>query len=189
MAPPSSLPSAEKVANVCYDNYMLSTGVRLDPKLRNKLEPLAEHFAAQGTLIPIFIDKLVPWGDFIRPPNPGHSAIADFLICKAAEAALSANVDFLVEVRARQYGSDFGGSLDGDEATLCIAHSPLLKFHGCEVKDRRATIWAKSQLTSQPALPKILLKGGFCARFSGQLHPFMGNISTLHVRSRDYQRP
>ncbi len=153
MAPPSSLPSSVRVANVCYDKHTLSTGLRLDPNLRNDLEALANHFAEQNTLVSIFIDRLVPWNEWnesVRPPNPGHSAIADFLICKAVAAALSSNFDFLIEYRARGYGADLLGSLDGDEANLCTEHAPLLKFHGCAHRERRETVWTKSQLTMPP---------------------------------------
>jgi hypothetical protein len=155
MAPPSSLPSAVKVANTCYDKYVLSTSLQLDPLLRDKLDVLAEHFAEQGILESIFIDRLVPWVEFLRPPNPGHSAIADFLICKAAISALSANFDTLIEESACGYGCDFLASLDGDEANSRTQHGPLLKFHGCKNRDRRATIWTKSQLASHPIDERI----------------------------------
>jgi hypothetical protein len=45
-----------------------------------------------------------------------HAAIADFLLTRAAVAGLSTNYDTLIELRAWDYGADFRGSLDGDEA-------------------------------------------------------------------------
>lgn len=145
MAPPSSLPSARAVANACYDKYAISVDPECDLALRDDLEALAEHFAGSSTLKSVFIDSLVPWPEFVRHPNPGHAAVADFLITRAAAGALSANIDVLVERCAWNYGAEFSGSLDGDEA-LHLAHSPLLKFHGCAQRDRSATVWTKSQL-------------------------------------------
>jgi hypothetical protein len=58
----------------------------------------------------------------------------------------------LIERCAWDYGFDFRGSLDGDEANIQAAkQGPLLKFHGCALQDRLFTVWAPSQL----AEPKI----------------------------------
>ena len=58
------------------------------------------------------------------------------------------NYDTLIERSAWDYGADFQGSLDGDEAILCGARQgPLLKVHGCSQRERRSTVWAPSQLT------------------------------------------
>lgn len=147
MAPPSSLPPAWRVAAACYDRYKLAVDPGCDPALRESLEALAEMFVELGTLKTVFIEEIVPWTEFMRPPNPGHAAVADFLITGAASGALSGNYDNLIERQAHGYGSDFLPSLDGDEATVrAHRHAPLLKFHGCAVHDRRATVWAKSQL-------------------------------------------
>lgn len=147
MAPPSSLPSAWRVAATCFDAYKLAIDPDVDPGLRDNLETLAEHFAALNTLKTVFIEQLVPWKEFERPPNPGHAAVADFLITKSVVASLSSNYDKLIERCAWDYGADFRGSLDGDAATLAShKQSPLLKFHGCSHIDRGATVWAPSQL-------------------------------------------
>ena len=147
MAPPSNLPSARRVAEMCFDAYQTRVDPHINPALRQNLGALAEHFAGLNTLKAQFIESLVPWQDFERPPNPGHAAIADFLITKAAVAGLSSNYDKLIERCAWDYGADFRGSLDGDEATACAhAQAPLLKFHGCSHRDRGSTVWAPSQL-------------------------------------------
>ena len=118
-----------------------------DRALRDDLERLAQHFVELGTLKSVFIERLVPWKSFVRPSNPGHAAVADFLVTGAVASALSANYDVLIERRAWDYGADFRGSLDGDEATVRAAiHSPLLKFHGCSVRDPKETVWTTSQL-------------------------------------------
>lgn len=147
MAPPSSLPSARVVAERCFDKYRLESDPNCNPALRDNLEALAEHFAGLNTLQSVFIEHLVPWPEFVRPSNAGHAAIADFLITRAAVAGISSNYDTLIERRAWNYGADFRGSLDGDEATAdSVRQAPLLKFHGCSHRDRRATVWAPSQL-------------------------------------------
>jgi len=147
MAAPSSLPSAKTVAERCFDKYQLESDPNCDVNLRGDLEALAEHFAGLNTLKSVFIEHLVPWEDFVRPANTGHAAVADFLITRAAAAGISGNYDTLIERQAWNYGADFRGALDGDEATVDAVHrAPLLKFHGCATRDRPATVWAPSQL-------------------------------------------
>lgn len=156
MAPPSSLPSAWRVAEQCFEKYRLEADPNCDLALRNNLEALAEHFAGLNTLQSVFIEHLVPWPAFVRPPNTGHAALADFLITRAAVAGISSNYDTLIERRAWDYGADFRGSLDGDEATAdSVRQAPLLKFHGCSQRDRLATVWAPSQLNDQTISTRI----------------------------------
>lgn len=158
MAAPSSLPAAWRVAQDCFDNYQVNVDPDINPDLRHDLEALAQHFVDLGTLESVFIQALVPWGDFVRPPNAGHAAIADFLVTKAAAAALSANYDMLIEQCAVANGFDFQNALDGDEATLrSHTQAPLLKFHGCAGRDRPATVWAASQLDAPPISQRIAL--------------------------------
>lgn len=147
VAPPSRIPMAVKVAELCFDAYQLKVDPQLDPRLRQDLGALAEYFYDLQTLKTQFIDTLVPWGEFVRPPNPGHAAIADFLMTRAVTAAITTNFDHLIERSAWDYGADFSGSLDGDEASLSSrSHGPLLKIHGCSNRDRGTTVWAQSQL-------------------------------------------
>jgi len=156
MASPSSLPSALRVAQKCFDEHALITGANLDPGLRGNLEVLAEHFVELGELHSIFIERLVPWRDFVKPPNEGHVAIADLLLTHSLAAAISSNYDVLIEQSAAAYGADFLASLDGDEATVRThIHGPLLKFHGCAQRDRRNTVWSASQIETQPLAGRI----------------------------------
>src|SRR5262245_24676648 len=111
MAPPSNLPSARRVAEMCFDAYQIRVNPNINPALRQDLEALAEYFADLNTLKAQFIENLVPWIEFERLPNPGHAAIADFLITKVAVAALSGNYDKLIERYAWDSGADFLGSL------------------------------------------------------------------------------
>jgi hypothetical protein len=156
MAPPSNLPSARRVAEMCFDAHQVRVDPHIDPALRQDLEALAEHFARLNMLKSQFIEHLVPWKEFQRPPNSGHAAIADFLITKAALAGLSSNYDILIERRAWDYGADFRGSLDGDEATARNRlQGPLLKFHGCSHRDPPSTVWAPSQLHDPAIVDRI----------------------------------
>ncbi len=156
MAPPSNLPSAKQVAQVCFDEYQSTADPQCDPSLRDHLEGLAEFFATRNMLHTVFIESLVPWSAFVRPSNPGHAAIADFLITRAAAAGLSSNYDALIERRAWDYGAAFKASLDGDEATVVNrTQSPLLKLHGCAVRDPQSTVWAPAQLQDPTVAARI----------------------------------
>lgn len=156
MAPPSNLPPAWRVAQESYDNYALVANGCCDNAMRHNLELFAQHFVELNTLQSVFIESLVPWQMFINPPNAGHAAVADFLITRAAAAALSANYDTLIEQCAVNNGFDFQNSLDGDEATVrSRTQGPLLKFHGCATRDRAATVWAPSQLGEPPIVDRI----------------------------------
>jgi hypothetical protein len=156
MAAPSSLPSAWRVAQKCFDEYQLTIDPTCDPVLRDNLEAFAEHFVPTNNLKTVFIERLVPWTDFVRPPNAGHAAIADFLVTRSAFASLSGNYDTLIEQHAVSYGFDFRGSLDGDEAVVSNrTQGPLLKFHGCSTRDRPSTVWALSQLNDPTISARI----------------------------------
>ena len=156
MAEPSNLPAAWQVAEACFERYRLAIDPNADEAMRYDLEALAEHFAGMDTLQSVFIESLVPWADFVRPPNSGHAAVADFLVTKAAAASLSANYDTLIERCAIENGFDFQNSLDGDEATVrSRTQGPLLKFHGCATRDRSATVWTASQLETAPIADRI----------------------------------
>jgi hypothetical protein len=208
MAPPSSLPSAMGVAARCFDEYTAMANPACSPALRTDLEALAQHFVDQKTLKAVFIDRLVPWSLFVRPPNIGHLAIADFLLTRAAASALSTNYDILVERAAWDYGGQFVSSLDGDEANVQAAdHSPLLKFHGCSQRDRNNTVWSKSQLAEAAIADRIakstnwitanlrekdLLVVGFWSDwsyFNDILGRALANVSPLSVVLVDPENP
>ena len=158
MAAPSNLPSAASVAEACFDAYRVTVDPDCDIAMRHDLEAFAQHFADQNTLKSVFIEKLVPWATFVRPSNPGHAAVADFLVTRTAVASLSSNYDFLIEKYALENGFDFLSSLDGEQATVrAHIHSPLLKFHGCATMDRPSTVWTKSQL-DDPVIAERIAK-------------------------------
>src|SRR5690349_3280313 len=90
---PASLFSAVRVSRTCFDRWLPNE--QLEPRLRDDIDGLARHFHQRGEL-GVF-NKLVPWDELVGPPNRGHASIADFLICRAAHSALSANFDFCIE--------------------------------------------------------------------------------------------
>ncbi len=147
MGAPSKLPSAQAVAEVCFDRYKQNVDQDADIAMRDDLEALADLLHGRGMLGTILIERLVPWEKFLRPPNGGHCAVADFLIVGAAEAALTSNYDTLIEESGRSYGFDFRAALDGDQAgAISSKQKPLLKLHGCANTARASTVWTPAQL-------------------------------------------
>jgi hypothetical protein len=90
IAPPSDLPSALRVSQVCYDAWVQTEP--LDPTLRDNIGNLAGHFYRRGDFKRVFIRRLVPWNEFAGVPNSAHAAVCDLLISRGAHAALSAAI-------------------------------------------------------------------------------------------------
>jgi hypothetical protein len=152
MPAPSSLMSAVNVSRRCYDDYQIET---LPANLRDDIEALAGYFLGTGQFESVFIDRLVPWSELVGEPNTGHAAVADFLICHAAAAALSANFDALIEHWACQQKVPMRGSLTAQEAIKFPESAPLLKFHGCVNRSREQTLWTQGQLSLNPVKDRI----------------------------------
>ena len=160
MASPSDLPSAAAVAEICYDRR--NPVAPLPAELRSDMDKLAGYFHTNNEFEPIFIKRLVPWNELVGRPNCGHAAIADFLICKAAHAALSANFDSLIEHWAEEHKIAFQGAIDGQEAVNFTPDAnPLLKFHGCLRRDKESTLWTHAQLT----VPQIKARVKSCSKW------------------------
>lgn len=154
MAAPSSVPSAATLAQENARCYRDITSSNLDPNIRDDLEKQAIFFHNRGDLVTFFLDRLVNWTPFHGTPNNGHRAIADFLWCKAIEAAVTTNVDELVEIASRQLGARLMTSLNLDEMNRRREHSSIMKLHGCAARDRDHTLWCIQQLDA-PA-PNVL---------------------------------
>jgi hypothetical protein len=154
MPPPSNLMSAVRVSRACYDKYRPIAV--LPAALRDDIDALAGHFHARGEFPTVFL-SLVPWGDLVGEPNAGHAAVADFLICGATAAALSANFDPLIEQWANGRKIALRGALDGHEAVnFSDTPSPLLKFHGCLSRNREQTLWTQGQLKDAAVTERVL---------------------------------
>jgi hypothetical protein len=142
---PSNLMSAVVVARACYNKWVPIE--ELPAHMREDIDALAGYFHSAGTFKSVFIRKLVPWNDLVGEPNKGHAAVADFLVCRAAHAALSANFDPLIEQWAERRKIALLGALTGAEAVEFTNNtSPLLKFHGCLHRGRADTLWTQAQL-------------------------------------------
>lgn len=140
---PSNLPSAKKISETCYDAWTPTE--TLDSSFRSNVDLLAGHFYARGDF-KLFL-SLVPWNDLVGPPNKGHAAIADLLITRAAYGALSANFDSMIEHWANEHRVAMRGALTGQEAVTFTANAnPLVKFHGCRLRDPENTLWTQGQL-------------------------------------------
>lgn len=150
MAPPSSLPSAYRVAEACAAAYAAETGGAVPADAQTDLEKMTQWFRGQGAFESLFLGKLVPWTRFNGRPNVGHETLADFLACGAIAASATTNYDCLVENSAAAIGEpDFQPISDVEGSTTRRAHRDYLKAHGCcsNWHARNRTIWCKDQLT------------------------------------------
>src|SRR5258708_961803 len=98
---PSSLLSALAVAQACYDRYRPIH--ELPAPLRDDIAGLAGHFYTSGEFQTVFLRRLVPWNELVGEPNPGHHAVGDLLVSRAAAVALSTNVDAMIEQWAKSH--------------------------------------------------------------------------------------
>lgn len=145
--------SAVNVSRSCYDKYQSIAA--LPPNLRDDVGLLSGHFLATNQFENVFIGSLVPWNDLVGEPNSGHAAVADFLISRAAIAALSGNFDPLIETWACGQKIAMRGALTAQEAVEFSESAPLLKFHGCLVRMREHTFWTQGQLARDPVKKHI----------------------------------
>jgi len=163
---PSNLMSAVQVSHTCYNKYLPI--MELPAAMKDHVEQLAEHFYNNGEFESVFLGTLVPWNDLVGQPNKGHAAVSDFLICGAAEGALSANFDPLIEHWASNRKIAMRGALTGQEATTFGRDcGPLIKFHGCLVREPNKTLWAQAQL----AEPAIADRIASCSQWMGLTLP------------------
>lgn len=150
MPAPSNLLSAAGISQRCYDRWVSIEP--LDLSLRNDIEQFANHFHERGDFQHFL--GLIPWNELVGDPNKGHAAIADLLITRGVRAALSANIDCLVEHWAQGKKIDMRGALNGKEASDSITTNPLLKFHGC-LREKENTVWTHRQIDQSPVRERI----------------------------------
>jgi hypothetical protein len=149
--PPSDLLSAVRVSQM--------PGCTRNPSIQHcgtKLIRLAGYFHATGAFERVFIRRLVPWNELVGPPNNGHAAIADLLISRGAHAALSTNVDPMIEHWAEERKIAMRGGLNGQEAVDFAANTnPLIKFHGCMRRAQEKTLWTQDQLAERDVKTRV----------------------------------
>jgi len=158
MAPPSSLPSAQVLAEHCWTRYNKTATIPLDNALKNDLEALSKYFLNKG-LFNQFINIIVPWDEFDVDFNKGHSAVADFLATDVLQSAISTNYDCLIEHAVHSLGKcDFAGCLNPFEVHGGMnPFHPLHKPHGCcsNYEGKHRTVWCPEQLANDPIKSQI----------------------------------
>ncbi len=154
MAAPSNLPSAAKIAADAKIEYDARYG-GLFPPLPIGIEDQAELFFQKGEL-GVYLDEFVDPDVFAAKPNLGHIAVADLLISRGLQAAVTTNVDILVETAGQTLlGKVFTGIDGATVAATPGGAAPMLKIHGCWLQERQNTVWAPGQLTSPPIVGRI----------------------------------
>jgi len=165
MAPPSNLPSAATLAHTARDEHLAVIGPS-GAVLPIALEDQATYFYERRDLEKYFVRHLVPRDAFSAPPNAAHFAVADLLLCKAASAAVSANVDTLIETAGNFLFGKIEVALSGSQASLiCSSASPLLKIHGCWCTDQANTVWTPKQLEEEPIKTRIYESGAWLKQY------------------------
>ena len=155
MSKPSEVPSAAELAKMCAASYA-ERYAALPEDTSKDLEKVAEYFFEKNLLIPTFINNLIPRGPFLRDPNSGHYAIADFLSSAVIDFAVSTNVDVLIEAAGEELGEPQSFvAIDATEANVPHGHRPHLKIHGCLRKKDGETVWCKSQLQHEPLKSRL----------------------------------
>jgi hypothetical protein len=155
MVPPSSLPSAAAVAAAAKQKYDGTYGATRDP-LPGGLEEQAEFFFQRGELATIYFRTLVDQNAFAGRPNQGHYAVADLLLVRGIQTAVTTNVDALIEMAGQLLLGQVGAGIDGTSvAELPPDTAPLLKIHGCRVRDPYNMVWAPGQLNAEPVASRI----------------------------------
>lgn len=154
MAPPSSLPSAATLAQRARQKYESIYG--LAAPIPPGIDDQAEYFFQRQELATVYFRTLIDPHAFAGQPNPGHAAIADLLLVRALQAAVTTNVDTLIETAGQYQYGQVGVGIDGHAlAALPAGVAPLLKVHGCRSCDPSNMVWARGQLTSEPVASRI----------------------------------
>lgn len=154
MAAPSNLPSAAKIAQDAKIEYDARYG-GIHPPLPPGIEDQAEKFFAAGEL-GIYLKEYVDQDVFAALPNAGHVAVADLLLSHGLQAAVTTNVDILIETAGQHLMGQVFTGLDGTAvAAPPGGAAPLLKIHGCWLQERDTTVWAPGQLAAPPVSERI----------------------------------
>ena len=155
MASPSNLPSAAAVAAEAKRRYDAKYGATR-ASLAENIDDQAEFFFQRSELNTVYLRTFIDPNTFVGQPNAGHAAIADLLLTRAIDIAVSTNVDSLIEVSGTMLYGQIGSSFERDVlATLPPGRAPLLKIHGCWATDPATTIWARGQLSAEPFARRI----------------------------------
>jgi hypothetical protein len=155
MAPPSSLPSAAALAVTAKLRYDASYGATRAP-LPVSVEDQAEFFFRRDELASVYFRTLIDNHAFAGPPNTGHFAIADLLLVRGIQTAITTNVDVMIENAGNQLRGQIGAGIDQQGVALLSPDvAPLLKVHGCRTIDPSNMVWAPGQLQAPPVDARI----------------------------------
>lgn len=156
MGNPSSLPSARALVDQLEQEYWCLHGRSLVGEVGNSIEEIAGWALKNAPEFQNFFLRTINSDDFLQPSNPGHRTVADFLIARIAEAALSTNVDYLVEHAAVNLGkARFRGFVTRSHLNRTPDYSPLLKIHGCFHYEEQHTVWCEQQLEQSPIQERV----------------------------------
>lgn len=155
MAAPSSLPSAAALAAQAKAKYDATYPPGHAP-LSSDIEEQAEYFYQRGELATVYLRTLIDKDAFAGRPNEGHYALADLLLVKGIQTAVTTNVDSLIETAGQMLFGQIGSAIDALTAGgLSPDVAPLLKIHGCRTNDLANTVWAPGQLAAPPVSERI----------------------------------
>jgi hypothetical protein len=164
MAPPSSLPSAAHIAAEAKKKYDATYG-STRPALAVSVDEKADFFFQKGELASTYFKRLIDKDAFAGPPNGGHSAIADFLLTRGLQTAVTTNVDGMIETAGQLLLGQIGVGIDGlSVAGLAPDVSPLLKIHGCRTSDPSNMVWAHGQVLASPVKERLASSAGWLAQ-------------------------
>jgi hypothetical protein len=131
MASPSNLPSAAQLASTAKREYDSRYGATRAP-LPTSIEEQAEFFFQRGELGTMYLRTLIDVHAFAGRPNAGHTAVADLLLVRAIQTAVSTNVDTLIVAAGLLLLGQVGVGIERKAvAALAPEISPLNKIHGC----------------------------------------------------------
>ena len=159
MAGPSNLPSAAQLASEAKRTHDAQYGATRPP-LPAGIEEQAEYFFQRGELGTVYLRTFIDPHAFAGHPNAGHTAVADLLLVRAIQTAVSTNVDALIETAGTMLFGRIGAAIDKwGVAVLLPDTAPLLKIHGCWAIDPVNTVWAPGQLSAEPVASRITGSG------------------------------
>jgi hypothetical protein len=111
MADPSKLPNAAQLAWEAKRKHDAQYG-GTRPPLPAGIEEQAEYFFRRGELGTVYLLTFVDPHAFAGYPNAGHTAVADLLLVRAIQTAVSTNVDTLIETAGTMLFGRIGATID-----------------------------------------------------------------------------
>lgn len=155
MAPPTCLRAAADIAALAKQKYDATFGATRPP-LPSGIEDQAEFFFGRGELATVYFRTLIDQNAFAGQPNPGHYAVADLLLVRTIQTAVTTNVDAIIEAAGLMLFGQVGTGVDRNSVvSLPVDTSPLLKIHGCRNRDPENMVWALGQLGTEPVATRV----------------------------------